>query len=190
MRSYLIGFVAVVMALTLCSCKKTVKTVTSEVEATVAETENQNASGADITWAKELFGEKLIRRDKSEVSVDELQGKKRVAIYFSAHWCPPCRSFTPVLVEVYNKLKADGKKFELVFVSGDRGEEAMFDYMNGEKMEWLAIPFESDARQKLGDKFGVRSIPTLMILDDKGVVITKNARMDVMNKGAAAFDQW
>ena len=28
-----------------------------------------------------------------------------VGIYFSAHWCPPCRGFTPKLVEFFSELE-------------------------------------------------------------------------------------
>jgi thiol-disulfide isomerase/thioredoxin len=30
-----------------------------------------------------------------------LQDRKIIAYYFSAHWCPPCRLFTPVLADFY-----------------------------------------------------------------------------------------
>jgi nucleoredoxin len=45
---------------------------------------------------------------------------KHVALYFSAHWCPPCQRFTPELAETYKAIKAARDDFELVFVSGDR----------------------------------------------------------------------
>ena len=32
-----------------------------------------------------------------------LNGKKTVALYFSAHWCPPCRGFTPQLAGWYKQ---------------------------------------------------------------------------------------
>jgi len=49
-------------------------------------------------------------------------------LYFSAHWCPPCRKFTPVLSEAYTKLKAERDDFELVFVSSDRDQEGFDEY--------------------------------------------------------------
>ena len=51
-----------------------------------------------------------------------------VGIYFSAHWCPPCRGFTPKLVESYNTMKAAGKNFEIVFVSSDNDEAGFDEY--------------------------------------------------------------
>ena len=41
----------------------------------------------------------------------------------SAHWCPPCRMFTPKLRQTYLQLKAAGKDFEVVFCSFDRSQK-------------------------------------------------------------------
>ena len=50
-----------------------------------------------------LAGQQVLRRDESVVAADvALDGKKIIAFYFSAHWCPPCRLFTPVLAEFYS----------------------------------------------------------------------------------------
>ena len=38
--------------------------------------------------------------------------------------CPPCRRFTPVLSEKYKTLLADGKPFEVVFISSDRDDSS------------------------------------------------------------------
>ena len=40
--------------------------------------------------------------DWTQVSAESaLEAKKVVAFYFSAHWCPPCRNFTPILGDFY-----------------------------------------------------------------------------------------
>lgn len=37
-----------------------------------------------------------------------------IGIYFSAHWCPPCKKFTPLLIDAYNTLKERGEPFEIM----------------------------------------------------------------------------
>ena len=47
-------------------------------------------------------------------SATVLDGKKAVALYFSAHWCPPCRGFTPVAAAWYELAKSNSA-FEVSF---------------------------------------------------------------------------
>ena len=49
-----------------------------------------------------LNGQKLLKKNGEVVAADEvLKEKKIICYYFSAHWCPPCRSFTPILGDFY-----------------------------------------------------------------------------------------
>ena len=48
--------------------------------------------------------------------------------------CPPCKSFSPVLIDFYNTVKDD---VEVIFVSSDRDEKSFSDYYG--KMPWLAM---------------------------------------------------
>jgi len=51
--------------------------------------------------------------------------KKFILLYFSAHWCPPCRKFTPILVDGYkNSTKTN---YEIIFVTHDRSEQEYTD---------------------------------------------------------------
>lgn len=120
----------------------------------------------------ELLGESLLGTGgEASETASILAGKEAVALYFSAHWCPPCRGFTPKFAEWYKKdLKAKG--LEVIFVSSDRDEGSFKEYFA--EQPWLALPFADRARKdKLSKKFKVQGIPTLVIVDSSGKVITK-----------------
>ena len=49
---------------------------------------------------------------------------QKIGLYFSGHWCPPCRAFTPQLISTYNTLRNKGHDFEVGvfgFFEGDGG---------------------------------------------------------------------
>jgi len=53
------------------------------------------------------FGDELIKPSESNAIVkpaDALAGKEVIMLYFSAHWCPPCKIFTPVAATKYKSL--------------------------------------------------------------------------------------
>eukprot|EP00959_Pyramimonas_sp_CCMP1952_P226731 4740719-Pyramimonas_sp.AAC.1 len=71
----------------------------------------------------DLLGDELVKPTGEKISVQSLKDAGTyIALYFSAHWCGPCRGFTPELIKTYNTLKAAGKPFEIVFVSSDNDE--------------------------------------------------------------------
>jgi nucleoredoxin len=121
-----------------------------------------------------LLGEKLQSKSGEVSTADALAGKSAIALYFSAHWCPPCRGFTPQLAEWYStSLQAKG--LEIVFVSSDKEEEGFKDYFGS--MPWLALPFtDRDRKQSLSAKFKVSGIPSVVILDGSGKTITTDGR--------------
>lgn len=106
---------------------------------------------------------------------EALRPATAVGLYFSASWCGPCRSFTPALVDSYNKhLHAKGLR--CVFVSWDQDVQSFNDYYS--KMPWFAVPFDDGSRnQQLSAHFGVNGIPSFAILDTEGKIVTTEGRV-------------
>jgi nucleoredoxin len=122
----------------------------------------------------ELFGEKLQSKSGEVKTSEALTGKGGIALYFSAHWCPPCRSFTPKFAEMYSNALAE-KGLEVVFVSSDKDEKAFNEYYS--EQPWLSLPYSDRTRkEQLSKKFKVKGIPALIILDGEGKLITKDGR--------------
>jgi len=142
----------------------------------------------------EWFGAEVYDEDGKAVQTQTLSAKI-YGIYFSAHWCPPCRAFSPELVSVYKRINrrpvdSDMKNFEIIFVSSDRTEEAQFEYMEDVGMPWYTIKLDRKEASALKKMYGVRGIPTLVIIDADGNLITKGGRGDVTELGKKAFGKW
>jgi thiol-disulfide isomerase/thioredoxin len=124
-----------------------------------------------------------------------LKGKEVIGVYFSADWCGPCRKFTPELMSFYQKMNArKGKQdqFQIVWVSRCRDMNSFGQYfaqMNG----WLALPPQEAMGQRgeqLSKKYNVKGIPSLVLLDDLGHVITTDARNKIPADKAGVGFPW
>ena len=90
-----------------------------------------------------LLGSTLETKQGQKPTNEVLAGKDVVGLYFSAHWCPPCRGFTPQLGKFYDQIK-DAKNFEIIFVSSDRDASQFKEYYD-EQAAWAALPFKDRA---------------------------------------------
>jgi len=144
---------------------------------------------SNMSKFSELFGATLTNKGETVNTDEHLEGK-HVMIYFSAHWCPPCRGFTPQLAKFYTDFKESNKvPFEIVFASSDRDESSFNEYY--ETMPWVALPFsDRDAKDKLSSKFKVSGIPTLVVLDPQGNLITDKGRSKVSSDPTGTDFPW
>nr|ABF22607.1 16 kDa thioredoxion [Carcinoscorpius rotundicauda]2LUS_A Chain A, Thioredoxion [Carcinoscorpius rotundicauda] len=138
-----------------------------------------------------IQGIKLVKKNRCEVNANEaLKDKDIIGFYFSAHWCPPCRGFTPILADMYSELVDDSAPFEIIFVSSDRSEDDMFQYMMESHGDWLAIPYRSGPASNVTAKYGITGIPALVIVKKDGTLISMNGRGEVQSLGPRAFQNW
>jgi len=137
--------------------------------------------GKEFPWVPKtmlqmLSGPALGKGGEIACLAEAIKGKV-FGIYFSAHWCPPCRGFTPELVKTYEALKEAGKNFEVIFASSDQSEEEFNEYYG--EMPWLALPHEDKRKDELDSHFEVDGIPTLVLLDENLDLITTGGRGSV-----------
>merc|ERR1712061_137540 len=123
-----------------------------------------------------LANVELIKKDKSTITGHEaLKGKKKVLVYFSAHWCPPCRMFTPMLKEAYDDDLKEAN-VEIVFVSSDQDADGAFSYFSNDHADWLLAPHGCAEAAELKKLCQVRGIPTLAMFNEDGSLNTVEAR--------------
>ena len=139
-----------------------------------------------------MLGEELRGLRHGTVGIDALATRDVVALYFSAHWCPPCRGFTPQLALYYGAMWAKRPgALEVVFVSRDRDQASFEEY--SDKMPWLSMPFSEDdgRRDDLASHFGVRGIPALIFINPATCeVLLEDGRSHVQGDPQALQFPW
>ena len=121
-----------------------------------------------------LKGDLVQWHNGSVVRADDtaLANKKLIAFYFSAHWCGPCRKFTPQLVEYYNRVSSQHPEFEIVFYSFDKSPFAFETYLREARMPWPAIDFAKVKSKEVLAKTAGDGIPSLVLVDSSGTLIS------------------
>jgi thioredoxin-related protein len=121
------------------------------------------------TNIKSMLGGVFLKGNGSEVSINELEGKY-IGVLFSATWHWNCRRFQQMLEYMYEKLKNEGKAFEII------------DMDFSAEIPWLALPQKAfEVKQKLGEAFRVEQCPMLVIIDPDGAVVTTEG-VEIVNK--------
>jgi nucleoredoxin len=137
---------------------------------------SKSSDGTPASPFVEKFKGHLIVLDQGRpkaFDASTLKDVKYWAFYYSASWCPPCRAFTPQLVDFYKDFKKNHPNFELIFVNDDRSEDDMLAYMNTDAMSWPTVRFSDIEDSRLGaKKYCGPGIPCLVLTDANGKVLS------------------
>ncbi|KGN52626.1 probable nucleoredoxin 1 [Cucumis sativus] len=150
------------------------------VEIQKAKLESQTLESLLISGNKDY----VIGKNGKKIPVSELVGKN-ILLYFSAHWCPPCRAFLPKLIQAYDEIKQKDKEFEVIFISSDSDQDSFEEFFSG--MPWLALPFGDERKKFLNRRFKIQGIPTLVALNRSGCTVSTDARKLIQSHGADAY---
>ncbi len=122
--------------------------------------------------------------DFTDIAKNSFTPRKYYAIYTSAHWCPPCRGFTPKLVKFYTTMQeSHGQLFDVIFCSRDKTGGEMATYMDEFKMPWPAIRYNKRFMLK---QYAANAIPCLVIVDGQGEILAHSYPEDGPRIGASA----
>lgn len=86
-------------------------------------------------------------------------------IDFFASWCHPCEKSIPHLIELNKKYGKQG--LQILGLSLDEDSYDLIDFIKPKKLNYPVALADED----LQEKYGLRSIPTMVIVDKKGNVV-------------------
>ena len=100
------------------------------------------------------------------VSLSNYKGHVLVLDFF-ASWCEPCKRAIPHLIELNRKYGKHG--LQILGLSLDEDRKDLNEFVMPLKLNYPVAQADED----LQSGYGLRSIPTLVLIDKKGIVVEK-----------------
>ncbi len=119
--------------------------------------------------------------DGRDVDIAKLKGKV-VLVDFWATWCGPCMGELPNVKAAYAKLHPQG--FEIVGISFDQDKDALDKTLKEKEMTWPQYFDGKGWQNKYAGEFGINSIPTMWLVDKRGILRDVDGRDGLADKVA------
>jgi thiol-disulfide isomerase/thioredoxin len=117
----------------------------------------------------DLVGKPLTLEGETELGIaldwKSYRGKV-VLLDFWATWCGPCLREMPNVRAIHKRLEKQG--FTVLAVNLDRNQEDLAKFLEENDVPWTNLIAEG--ARKAATRYGVRAIPTMMVIDQQGNV--------------------
>lgn len=117
------------------------------------------------------------------ISLADYRGKI-VLLDFWATWCVPCVAAIPDLEAIYEQYHNKG--FEIIGISHDLDEAALRRFIAENPLPWRQIFDGKRLAGPLAQRYSIRSLPRMFLLDREGKVISVKVRKNTLEKLVAA----
>ncbi len=105
--------------------------------------------------------------DGKSHSLSDYRGKV-VMLNFWATWCPPCRHEMPSMESIFQEMGKQG--FVVLAVNQFEDSDHVFAYM-GQLSVFPTFPILFDHKGKVSQMYGIKGLPTTLLIDKQGRVI-------------------
>lgn len=105
------------------------------------------------------------------VSLVDFRGKY-VLLDFWASWCPPCRRENPNVAKTFKEFK--DKNFTIIGISLDKDKSKWLKAIADDQLTWTHVSDLKYWDSDIPALYGVRGIPSNILLDPNGVIIAKD----------------
>ena len=110
---------------------------------------------------------------------------KYLLIDFWASWCPDCRAENPEVVGLYREFSKKG--LTILGVSFDTKRENWLKAIRHDSLTWNHVSDLKGWGNAAGQIYGIRAIPSNILLDTKGIIIGKNLTIEELRKKLAVL---
>ena len=148
-----------------------------------------SAVAAKINEKVKILKNTSIGGTATEINLPDKNGKqtalsaanaKYTLIDFWASWCPPCRSESETLAELYEKYNKKG--FEIYGVSLDENKEDWLTAIKKDERVWTNVSTLQGFETPVTFEYAVTSLPAKFIIDQNGKIVAKNLHADELKE--------